>query len=65
MNRLAGERRRLSENGIELDGAGHHEGGKNAEREAEIAHPIDDEGLDRGRIRLRLLIPKADEQIAH
>src|SRR6266568_1110522 len=46
-------------------GADHHEHGEDAEREAEIADPVDDEGLDGGRVRLRLVVPEADEQIAH
>ncbi len=65
MNRLAGERGRLREDSVEVDRAGHHEDGENAEREAEVAHAIDDERLDRGRVRLWLVVPEADEQIAH
>ena len=37
---------------------------EDAEREAEIADAVDDEGLDRGRVGLRLLVPEADQQIA-
>ena len=65
MNRLAGKCGRLRENGIEIERAGHYENGKNAEGEAEIADAIDDEGLDRGRIRLRLMVPEPNEQVAH
>ncbi len=61
---LAGERRRLREDGVEVDRAGHHEHGEDAEREAEIADTVDDERLDRRRVRLRLVIPEADQQIA-
>ena len=38
---------------------------EDAEREAEIADAVDDEGLDRGRVGLRLVVPEADQQIAH
>ena len=44
--------------------AGHHEDGEDAEREAEIADAVDDEGLDRGGVGLRLLVPEADQQVA-
>ena len=44
--------------------AGHHEHGEDAEREAEIADAVDDEGLDRGGVGLRLVVPEADQQIA-
>ena len=37
---------------------------EDAEREAEVADPVDDEGLDRGGVGLRLLVPEADQQIA-
>ena len=61
---LAGQRRRLREHGVEIDRAGQHEHGENAERETEIADAVDDEGLDRGRVRFRLVVPEADQQIA-
>jgi uroporphyrinogen-III synthase len=48
VNGLAGERGRLRENGVEVDRAGHQEHCENAERKAEIADAIDDEGLDGG-----------------
>ena len=38
--------------------------GENAEREAEIADAVDDEGLDRRGVGFRLVIPEADQQIA-
>ena len=44
--------------------AGHHEDGEDAEREAEIADAVDDEGLDRGGVGLGLVVPEADQQIA-
>ncbi len=50
---------------VKSTASSHHEDGEDAEREAEVADAIDDEGLDRGRIRLRLMKPEADEQIAH
>ena len=65
MDGLAGERGRLREDGVEVDRAGHHEHGEDAEREAEIADAVDDEGLDRGRVGLGLVVPEADQQIAH
>ena len=63
-NGLADERRRLREDGVEIDRAGHHEHGEDAEREAEIADAVDHEGLDGGGVRRRLVIPEADQQIA-
>src|SRR6516162_3520680 len=64
MKALAGERRRLGEDGVEVDRASKIEHGENAERKPEIANAIDDEGLDSGRIGFRLVIPEADQQIA-
>ncbi len=61
---LAGERRRLREDGVEVDRLRHHEHGEDAEREAEIADAVDDEGLDRGGVGLGLVVPEADQQIA-
>ena len=49
---------------VEIDRAGHHEYREDAEREAEIADAVDHEGLDGGRVRLRLVVPEADQQIA-
>ena len=37
---------------------------EDAEREAEIADAVDDEGLDRRGVGFRLVIPEADQQIA-
>ena len=34
-----------------------------AEREAEIADPVDDEGLDGGGVGRRPVVPEADQQI--
>ena len=64
IDRLAGKRGRLGEYGVEIDRAGEHEQGENAERKSEIADPIDDEGLDRGRVCFRLVVPEADQKIA-
>ena len=61
---LAGECGRLREDRVEIDRAGHHEHGENAEREAEVADTVDDERLDRRRVRFRLVIPEADQEIA-
>ena len=52
---LADEARRLREDGVEIDRAGEREDRENAERKAEIADAVDDEGLDRGRIGFRLV----------
>ena len=40
-----------------------HEDQENAEREAEIADAVDDEGLDRGGVGRGLFVPEADQQI--
>ena len=65
MNGLAGQRRRLRKDCGEIHRSSHHEDRKDAERKAEVANAIDHEGLDRRRIRLRLMKPESDEQIAH
>ncbi|MCY1235604.1 hypothetical protein D9M72_482270 [compost metagenome] len=51
------------EDRLEVDRAEQHEDEEDAEREAEVADAVDDEGLHRGSIRRRLLIPEADEQV--
>ena len=61
---LADQVGRLGEDRVEVDRAGQQEDGEDAEREAEIADPVDDEGLDRGGVGLRLVEPEADQQIA-
>ena len=61
---LAGQSRRLREDSVEIDGAGHREQREDAERKAEVADAVDDEGLDRGSVGLGLLVPEADQQIA-
>jgi hypothetical protein len=45
------------------DRAEHQEGGEDAEREAEIADPVDDERLDRRGVGRRLVVPEADQQV--
>jgi hypothetical protein len=65
MDALADQRRRLREHGLEIDRIHHYEQRENPEREAEVADPIDDERLDRRRVRLGLVIPEADQQVAH
>ena len=52
------------EDGLEIGRAEQHEDREDAEREAEIADAVDHEGLDRRRVRRRLLVPEADQQIA-
>ena len=64
VNGLADQRWRLVEDGAVIHRPGHCKHGKNAERKTEIADPIDDEGLDGGGIRFRLVIPESDQQIA-
>src|SRR6185503_20028901 len=61
---LAGKSGRAGEDGVKVDRIEHHEDGGDAEREAEIADTVDDKGLDRSRIRRRLLIPESDQEIA-
>jgi hypothetical protein len=61
---LADQARRLREDGVEVDGAGQIEHSENAKREAEVADAIDDEGFDGRRIRFRLVVPEADQEIA-
>jgi hypothetical protein len=60
---LADQRLRLGEDRVIGDRADHQIDGENSEREAEIADAIDQERLDRRRVRLRLLVPEADQQI--
>src|SRR5215472_14824039 len=60
IDRLSGERRRLRKHGIQIDRTGQHEYGEDTERETEIADAIDDEGLDRGGVGFRFVIPEAD-----
>jgi hypothetical protein len=55
---------RLGEDRVERDRAGQQENGENAEREAEIADAVDEEGLDRRRVGFRFVEPEADEQVA-
>ena len=57
--------RRRGEDRVVLDGVEQGEGGEDAEREAEIADAVDDEGLDRRGIGCGAVIPEADEQVAH
>ena len=51
------------EDRFEIDRAEQHEDAEDAEREAEVADAVDDEGLDRGGVGRRLLVPEADQQI--
>ncbi len=45
------------------DGSEDQEGGENAQREAEIADPVDDEGLERRGVGRGLVVPEADEEV--
>ena len=60
---LAGMVGRRGEHRVVLDRVEQREHGEDAEREAEIADAVDDEGLDGGRVRRRLVIPEADQEI--
>ena len=51
------------EHGVILDRAEQHVTAENAEREAEIADPVDDEGLDRRPVGAVLLEPEIDQEI--
>ena len=48
-----------------VDRAGQIEGEEDAEREAEVAHAVDDEGLDRGGVGRGPVVPEADQQVGH
>src|SRR4029077_12583442 len=64
MKALAGQRRRLRENGVKIDGSGEIEHRENAERKAEIADAIDEKSLDRSGVGFGAVIPESDQQIA-
>ena len=49
---------------LEGDRAEQHEDEEDAEREAEIADPVDDEGLDGRGVGRVLLVPEADQEVA-
>ena len=57
------DRRGIGEDRVEVDRGEEIEDAKNAEREAEVADAVDDEGLDRGGVRRGPVIPEADQQI--
>ena len=57
--------RRLGEHLGEIERAEDHEDREDAEREAEIADPVDEEGLDRRGIGRGPVVPEADQQIGH
>src|SRR5215470_17348623 len=54
---------RRGEYRVVLDGVEQGENREDAKREAEIADAVDDEGLYRGRVSRRLVIPEADQEI--
>src|SRR5262245_24459795 len=64
MNVLSYERLCLGKDRVVADRADHEVDREYAKREAEIADAVDDESLDRRRVRLRLLVPEADQQVA-
>ena len=55
---------RAGEDGLEIGGLEQQVDGENAERKTEIADAVDHEGLDRRRVRRRLLIPETDQEVA-
>jgi hypothetical protein len=57
---LVGSRR---EHGVVLHRVEHGEDGEDAEREAEIADAVDDEGFDRRGVGSRLVVPEADQEV--
>jgi hypothetical protein len=59
----AGHARRGRENLRDVDGAEDQERREDAQREAEIADPVDQEGLERRRVGRGLVVPEADEQV--
>ena len=58
-----GELGGAGEDHVELDRVEHQIDAGDAEREADVAHPVDQEGLDRGGAGRRLGVPEADQQI--
>ena len=54
---------RTGEDAVEGDRAGQHEDEEDAEREAEIADAVDDEGLHGGGVGRGLLVPEPDQQV--
>ena len=57
------DRRRVREDRLVLDRVEQNEHGEDAQREAEIADPVDDKRLDRRGIGSRPLIPEPDQQV--
>ena len=53
----------IGKDGAEIDRAEQHEDAEDAEREAEVADAVDDEGLDCRGIGGGLLVPEADQKI--
>ena len=62
--RCVGELGDAREDLVEGDAVEQDEDQEDAEREAEIADAVDDEGLDGGGVGAILLVPEADEQVA-
>ncbi len=48
---------------VEVDRVDQHVEREDPEQEAEVAHPVDDEGLDRRRPRALLAVVEADQQV--
>ena len=52
-----------TEDGVEIDRTEDEEAAEDAEREAEVTHAVDDEGLDGGGVGTLARVPEADEQV--
>ena len=63
MHGRAGDARRVGEDRVVVDRVEQQEDAEDAEREAEIADAVDDEGLDRRGVGRGPRVPEADQQI--
>ena len=61
--RLSGDRGRGVEYLLQADGAEHGKDAEDAEREAEVADAVDDEGLDGRGVGGRAVVPEPDQQV--
>ena len=65
VNSLAGEPGRSGKHLIVCDRSRQLKGEEDAEREAEVAHTVDDKGLDGCGVGRGALVPEADQQVGH
>ena len=63
LHRLSGHAGGGGEDGVEVDRLEDEEAAEDAEREAEVAHAVDDEGLHGGGAGAVALVPETDEQV--